>query len=112
MADRMRVTSLMGRRITRRAMAGKDVLDTPPAARYASTTPDDPTSDQGEHPMSGHPADFLNRRRFLQAGAAGLALAGLPALRAADDKKADGFGGFTVGIQSYTFRQFKLDQCL
>src|SRR5215471_8912304 len=57
----------------------------------------------------------LTRRRFLQAGAAGaLGLAGLPALLAAadKDKKADGFGPYTVGAQSYCFREFNTEQAL
>jgi inosose dehydratase len=50
---------------------------------------------------------LLDRRSFLAAGAAALAL---PAL--ADEKKADPFGGFKVGAQSYTFREFGLEQAL
>jgi inosose dehydratase len=53
----------------------------------------------------------INRRRFLEATAAA-SLAGLPALAAAKDPKPDPFGGFTVGIQSYSFRQFTLEQML
>src|SRR4051812_27619438 len=54
----------------------------------------------------------LNRRHFLQAGAAtALGLAGLPGLRGADDKK-DPFGEFRLGAQSYTFRRFKTEQAL
>jgi sugar phosphate isomerase/epimerase len=54
----------------------------------------------------------INRRRFLQAGAAA-AVASWPAVAAAakQDQK-DPFAGFTVGIQSYTYRDFKLEQCL
>ena len=51
----------------------------------------------------------LHRRSFLGAGAA-LALAGLPRLAAED--KADPFGGFRLGAQSYTFRDFNLEQAL
>ena len=46
----------------------------------------------------------LSRRGFLGAAAV---LAATPFARAADD-----FGGFTVGIQSYTFRKFTLEQAL
>src|SRR5215831_19337228 len=54
----------------------------------------------------------LDRRRFLRAGAAaGLGLAALPALGAAD-KADDPFGGFKLGAQSYTFRQFNTEQTL
>jgi sugar phosphate isomerase/epimerase len=53
----------------------------------------------------------LSRREFLQTSAASLAgLAAIPAL--ADDKKDDPFGGFMLGIQSYTFRKFSLEQAL
>lgn len=54
----------------------------------------------------------LNRRRFLQAGATALGAAALPGLLRAADKKDTRFGGFTVGVQSYTFREFNLEQCL
>lgn len=51
----------------------------------------------------------LDRRQFLSlSGASALALA-LPT--SADDKK-DPFGGFTLGIQSYTFRNFDLEPTL
>jgi sugar phosphate isomerase/epimerase len=61
--------------------------------------------------------DSLSRRRFLQAGAAAtLGLAALPAvLRAADKdepKKDDPFGGFKLGVQSYSFRNFDLEPAL
>jgi sugar phosphate isomerase/epimerase len=58
--------------------------------------------------------DTLTRRQFLQASAAAtLGFAGLPALSAADDKKPDdSLGGFTVGVQSYTFRKFNTEQAL
>ncbi len=48
----------------------------------------------------------LDRRRFLQAGAA--ASVGLATL-GAEEKKDDPFGGFILGIQSYTFRNFGLE---
>src|ERR1051325_11659987 len=50
----------------------------------------------------------LTRRHFLQTSVA--AVAALPAL-AAEDKKEE-FGGFTLGIQSYTFREFDLEPTL
>lgn len=59
--------------------------------------------------MENHP---LNRRQFLQTGVgAGLGLAAVPAVVSAADAK-DEFGGFALGIQSYTFRQFNLEQTL
>ncbi|HZT80024.1 MAG TPA: sugar phosphate isomerase/epimerase [Gemmataceae bacterium] len=58
----------------------------------------------------------LDRRRFLQTSAAALGLAasgGLhPSLACAEDKKDDPFGGFTLGVQSYTFRNFDLEPAL
>src|SRR5262245_58135307 len=58
----------------------------------------------------------MNRRHFLHAaGTAALGIAALPQLRRADDKniaKTDAFGGFTLGVQSYTFRNFDLEPAL
>lgn len=48
----------------------------------------------------------LSRREFLAASAAA-GLAATPRLTAAPPPPLDEFGGYTVGIQSYTFRQFK-----
>jgi sugar phosphate isomerase/epimerase len=53
----------------------------------------------------------LDRRRFLQAGAA-IGLAGVTARLDAADKQADPFAGFRVGAQSYTFRNFTTEQAL
>ncbi len=59
-----------------------------------------------------HP-HVLTRRRFLQTGAAAaLGMASLPALLAAADTKDDSFGGFTLGVQSYSFRNFDREQAL
>lgn len=52
----------------------------------------------------------LTRRGFL-ASAASLA-AGAAFARAAQEGADNRFGGFTVGIQSYTFRNFSLEQAL
>src|SRR5262245_20524701 len=52
----------------------------------------------------------LDRRAFLAAGASALALPAVSAF--ADEKPADPFGGFKLGAQSYTFRQFSLEQAL
>jgi inosose dehydratase len=55
----------------------------------------------------------LTRRRFLQASAMGtLGLAALPVMGAAEEKKEDPFGGFTLGVQSYTYRKFTREQAL
>ena len=55
----------------------------------------------------------LSRRSFMQTGAAAaLGLAAMPAVLRGDEKKDDRFGPFTVGVQSYTFRDFDLEQCL
>jgi sugar phosphate isomerase/epimerase len=56
------------------------------------------------------PTAPLTRRSFLAGSAALAASAVLPRLAPAAD--ADPFGGFTVGVQSYTFRNFDLDGML
>jgi hypothetical protein len=62
--------------------------------------------------MTTHPVPALDRRRFLAAGAAAVAgLAGLPSVLQAADKD-DPFGGFTLGMQSYTLRNFDLEPAL
>ena len=54
----------------------------------------------------------VDRRRFLRAGAAAaLGLAVSPRLVLADEKD-DPFGGFTLGVQSYTYRKFTIEQAL
>jgi sugar phosphate isomerase/epimerase len=58
------------------------------------------------------PAAEPDRRRFLQLGAAAAGLAAFPGLLAARDSKDDPFGGFTLGAQSYTFRNFDLEPAL
>jgi inosose dehydratase len=59
---------------------------------------------------------FMTRRRFIEAGtAAAIGLAGLPAgaqAGARKDATKDPFGGFIVGVQSYSFRNFSLEQAL
>jgi sugar phosphate isomerase/epimerase len=55
------------------------------------------------------------RRKFLQAAAAGAVA--LPAVASAaeprrEPDKQDGFGGFTVAIQSYSFRKFTFERAL
>jgi sugar phosphate isomerase/epimerase len=52
----------------------------------------------------------LSRRDMLRGSAAALAATALPTWATAKDE--DAFAGFTVAIQSYTFRNFKLDQAL
>lgn len=52
------------------------------------------------------------RRRFLQTATAVLGLAGLPSILRAAETKDDPFGGFTLAIQSYTFRNFDLEPAL
>jgi sugar phosphate isomerase/epimerase len=53
---------------------------------------------------------YLSRRRFLQVGASALSLAAGRALGAATE--GDPFGGFTVGVQSYSFRKFDTEHAL
>ncbi len=60
------------------------------------------------------PTRPMNRRHFLQAGAAaaaGAALLGQVAGAGLEDQGAD-IGGFKVGMQSYTYRDFTLEQTL
>jgi sugar phosphate isomerase/epimerase len=55
----------------------------------------------------------IDRRRFLQLGAAAtLGFSSLSSARAADEKKEDPFGGFMLGVQSYTYRKFDLERAL
>src|ERR1700731_4704585 len=55
----------------------------------------------------------LNRRQFLQAGtAATVGLAGLSAWTRAEKNDEDAFGGFTLGVQSYCFRNFDTEPAL
>jgi sugar phosphate isomerase/epimerase len=55
----------------------------------------------------------LSRRTFLgAAAAAGVAACGWPARAWAIDEGRARFGGFLVGIQSYTFRNFSPDQAI
>ena len=58
---------------------------------------------------TGH---WLDRRGFLRAGAAALGAAALPATLRARARDTDPFGGFKVGAQSYTFRNFDTERAL
>ncbi len=60
--------------------------------------------------MTPHPS----RRHFLRTAGAALGLAAVPSLLRAEEKgrKDDAFGGFTLGCQSYTFRNFNVEQGL
>jgi sugar phosphate isomerase/epimerase len=59
--------------------------------------------------MTSHPS----RRNFLRAAGAGaIGLAAVPTLLRAADKKDDPYGGFILGCQSYTFRNFNVEQAL
>jgi inosose dehydratase len=59
------------------------------------------------------PTSHFDRRRFLQfASATAAGIAALPVLRAADDKKDNPYAPFTLGAQSYTFRNFDMEQAL
>lgn len=58
-------------------------------------------------------APHFQRREFLQHSAAFLGLAAAGRLLAEDKPgQGDEFGGFTVAVQSYTFRNFNLEQAL
>jgi inosose dehydratase len=54
--------------------------------------------------------DIHSRRDFLRYGAAAASACAFPALLTAKDD--DTFAGFKVGAQSYTFRNFKLEQAV
>jgi inosose dehydratase len=55
---------------------------------------------------------LFERRRFLHAGAACLGVSVLPNVVAGREKEDDPFGGFKLGAQSYTFREFDLEPAL
>jgi len=58
--------------------------------------------------MTSHPS----RRQFIRTAGAAVGLAAVPALLRAEKKKDDPYGGFTLGCQSYTFRDFNVEQAL
>jgi sugar phosphate isomerase/epimerase len=63
--------------------------------------------------MSAPSRNGFSRRRFLQAGAAAaLGLGTADALGQEPRAAVDPFGGFNVGMQSYSFREFRLEQAL
>jgi sugar phosphate isomerase/epimerase len=65
--------------------------------------------------MAEQPANRVTRRRFLEAGAVTAGLALLPAEVRAEPARPparDPFGGFIVGVQSYSFRNFNLERAL
>src|SRR5262249_19028450 len=67
------------------------------------------------HISGGSTMSSLTRRKFLQTTAAATVAAAttVPSLADAGDPKPDPFGGFRVGLQSYSLRHFKqLDQVL
>jgi sugar phosphate isomerase/epimerase len=51
-----------------------------------------------------------SRREFLRTGAAAITACAVPSVLSAKDE--DAFGGFKVGAQSYTYRNFKLEQAV
>src|SRR5690242_2212870 len=64
------------------------------------------------HPPRSHPVfdRHLSRRDLIRSGAAAVAAAALPRWALAKDE--DPFGGFTLAIQSYTFRNFDLEKAV
>ena len=90
------------------------LLDThAPPAWYAISSPASAAfRTHRENTAMTQPHTGLDRRRFLQLGAAAaLGLAAGSRLAFAADKD-DPFGGFTLGAQSYTFRHFDLEETL
>src|SRR5438132_222227 len=62
--------------------------------------------------MTTHERAGLSRRGFLRTGAAAaLGLATTPTLLHAGDA-AGAYGGFTVGVQTYSFRELNLERAL
>ena len=53
----------------------------------------------------------ITRRQFLGAGAAAVGAAAWPMAIEADERK-DAYGGFTMGVQSYCFREFNTEEAL
>jgi sugar phosphate isomerase/epimerase len=63
--------------------------------------------------MIASPCHGLSRRRFLQTSAAAtLGVTLLPTAAGAVAQEPDPFGGFLLGVQSYSFREFTLEQAL
>jgi inosose dehydratase len=63
--------------------------------------------------MNQQPSTDLSRRQFFQIGAAAtVSLAGLSAWTRAEKNNEDAFGGFTLGVQSYCFRNFDTEPAL
>ena len=61
-------------------------------------------------PLTHHP---FSRRQFLVGSTAALAVAGLPASRRLLATPAeDRFGGWPIGIQSYSLRNFNVDEAI
>jgi sugar phosphate isomerase/epimerase len=62
--------------------------------------------------MTSHPS----RRQFLRTAGAAFGLAAVPYLLRAEEEKGrakdDAYGGFTLGCQAYTFRNFNVEQGL
>jgi len=55
---------------------------------------------------------MTSRRDFLRTAGAAAGLAAMPALLRAEKKKDEPYGGFKLGCQSYTFRNFNVEQAL
>jgi inosose dehydratase len=72
-----------------------------------------PTIPVPHHTLPENGVMSSNRRDFLKTSAAAVAsLASAGLIRSEDKKDTGDFGGFTVGMQTYTFRKFSLEQAL
>src|SRR5262245_4067559 len=69
------------------------------------------TSGKGAKAMMRQPDSAITRRDFVHFSAALLGASCCGKLWA-DEKKSDAYGGFTVGAQSYCFRNFDREQAL
>jgi inosose dehydratase len=92
---------------TVRAVRRLLVRERPPQLRWCIS--DDSTKPSFEEKtMQPH----CSRRTFLGSATGALALAATRLRARAADEGADSFGGFNLGLQSYTLRGFKVDRAL
>src|SRR5262249_22085216 len=97
--------------ITRKRRCTRSICGNIRRVRWAAISKMHPTKEQSMNQK--HPLEGLSRRHFLHTAMAGATVAALPNIGSAGQRqKEDPYGGFTVGVQSYTFRQFNLERTL